>query len=97
MNTAANIYSLLEELRLDGKVILKAIDRLYRGIVRTELMAQGETRIRLLCLRQRSTNPEPMTAAFVISVTAGWQQRLPTLTFRDSGRSYVQLILLPRG
>ncbi|AKB13167.1 NurA domain-containing protein [Methanosarcina thermophila] len=42
VNTAANIYSLLEELRLDGKVILKAIDRLYRGIVRTELMAQGE-------------------------------------------------------
>jgi NurA domain. len=42
VKTAANIYSLLEELRLDGKVILKAIDRLFRGIVRTQLMAQGE-------------------------------------------------------
>lgn len=40
--TAAGIYSLLEELKLDGRVILKAVDRLFRGIVRTELMAQGE-------------------------------------------------------
>jgi hypothetical protein len=40
--TATDIYSLLEELKLDGKVILKAVDRLFRGIVRTELMAQGE-------------------------------------------------------
>lgn len=42
VKTATDIYSLLEELRLDGKVILKAIDRLFRGIVRTELMAQTE-------------------------------------------------------
>lgn len=42
VKTAADIYSLLEELKLDGKVILKAIDRLFRGVVRTELMAQGE-------------------------------------------------------
>ena len=40
--TATDIYSLLEELKLDGKVILKAVGRLFRGIVRTELMAQGE-------------------------------------------------------
>jgi len=40
--TAADIYKLLEELRLDGKVILKAVDRLYRGMVRTALMAQCE-------------------------------------------------------
>jgi len=40
--TATDIYSLLEELKLDGKVILKAVDRLFRGIVRTELMAQGD-------------------------------------------------------
>ncbi len=40
--TATDIYSLLEELKLDGKVILKAVDRLFRGIVRTELMAQSE-------------------------------------------------------
>jgi len=40
--TAADIYSLLDELKIDGKVILKAVDRLFRGIVRTELMAQGE-------------------------------------------------------
>lgn len=40
--TATDIYYLLEELKLDGKVILKAVDRLFRGIVRTELMAQGE-------------------------------------------------------
>jgi hypothetical protein len=40
--TATDIYSLLEELKLDGKIILKAVDRLFRGIVRTELMAQGE-------------------------------------------------------
>lgn len=40
--TATDIYSLLEELKIDGKVILKAVDRLFRGIVRTELMAQGE-------------------------------------------------------
>lgn len=40
--TAADIYSLLEELKIDGKVILKAVDRLFRGMVRTELMAQGE-------------------------------------------------------
>ncbi len=42
VKTATDIYSFLEELRLDGKVILKAIDRLFRGIVRTELMAQTE-------------------------------------------------------
>ncbi|HNW37939.1 MAG TPA: DNA double-strand break repair nuclease NurA, partial [Methanosarcina vacuolata] len=42
VKTASDIYSLLEELSLDGKVILKAIDRLFRGIVRTQLMAQGE-------------------------------------------------------
>ena len=42
VKTAMDIYSLLEELRLDGKIILKAIDRLFRGIVRTELMAQTE-------------------------------------------------------
>ena len=30
--TATDIYSLLEELKLDGKVILKAIDRLFRGL-----------------------------------------------------------------
>lgn len=42
LNTAIDIYALLEELKLDGKVILKAIGRLFRGIVRTELMAQGE-------------------------------------------------------
>ena len=40
--TAVDIYSLLENLTLDGKVILKAVDRLFRGVVRTELMAQGE-------------------------------------------------------
>ncbi|MGB9132205.1 MAG: DNA double-strand break repair nuclease NurA [Methanosarcina sp.] len=40
--TAADIYSLLEELKIDGKVILKAVDRLFRGIVRTEMMAQGD-------------------------------------------------------
>ena len=40
--TAVDIYSLLEDLKLDGKVILKAVDRLFRGVVRTELMAQGE-------------------------------------------------------
>lgn len=40
--TATDIYSLLEELKLDGKVILKAVGRLFRGIIRTELMAQGE-------------------------------------------------------
>jgi len=40
--TAVDIYSLLEELKIDGKVILKAVDRLFRGMVRTELMAQGE-------------------------------------------------------
>ena len=40
--TATDIYSLLEELKLDGKVILKAVNRLFRGIVRTELMAQGD-------------------------------------------------------
>jgi hypothetical protein len=40
--TAADIYSLLEELKIDGKVILKAVDRLFRGMVRTELMAQGD-------------------------------------------------------
>jgi hypothetical protein len=40
--TAADIYSLLEELKIDGKVILKAVDRLFRGVVRTELMAQGD-------------------------------------------------------
>ena len=40
--TATDIYSLLEELKLDGKVILKAVDRLFRGIVRTELLAQSE-------------------------------------------------------
>ncbi|HPS89435.1 MAG TPA: DNA double-strand break repair nuclease NurA [Methanosarcina vacuolata] len=42
VKTASDIYSLLEELSLNGKVILKAIDRLFRGIVRTQLMAQGE-------------------------------------------------------
>ncbi|AKJ40003.1 DNA double-strand break repair nuclease NurA [Methanosarcina barkeri] len=42
VKTASDIYSLLEELSLDGKVILKAIGRLFRGIVRTQLMAQGE-------------------------------------------------------
>ena len=40
--TAAGIYKLLEELKIDEKVILKAVDRLFRGMVRTELMAQGE-------------------------------------------------------
>ncbi|MDY9927504.1 DNA double-strand break repair nuclease NurA [Methanosarcina sp.] len=40
--TAADIYSLLDELKIDGKVILKAVDRLFRGMVRTELMSQGE-------------------------------------------------------
>jgi hypothetical protein len=40
--TATDIYSLLEELSIDRKVILKAVDRLFRGIVRTELMAQGD-------------------------------------------------------
>jgi len=40
--TATDIYCLLEELKIDGKVILKAVDRLFRGVVRTELMAQGE-------------------------------------------------------
>ena len=40
--TAADIYSLLEELKIDGKVILKAVDKLFRGMVRTELMAQGD-------------------------------------------------------
>ncbi len=40
--TAADIYKLLEELKIDGKVILKAVDRLYRGMVRTALMAQCE-------------------------------------------------------
>ncbi|KKH48145.1 nuclease [Methanosarcina sp. 1.H.T.1A.1] len=40
--TAVDIYSLLEELKIDGKVILKAVGRLFRGMVRTELMAQGE-------------------------------------------------------
>ena len=39
--TATDIYNLLEELKLDGKVILKSIDRLFRGIVKTELMSQG--------------------------------------------------------
>ena len=40
--TASDIYSLLDELKIDGKVILKAVGRLFRGIVRTELMAQGD-------------------------------------------------------
>ncbi|HWR25765.1 MAG TPA: DNA double-strand break repair nuclease NurA [Methanosarcina sp.] len=40
LKTATDIYSLLEELKLDGKVILQAVDRLFRGIIRTELMAQ---------------------------------------------------------
>jgi hypothetical protein len=40
--TAADIYKLLEELKVGEKVILKAVDRLFRGMVRTELMAQGE-------------------------------------------------------
>ncbi|AGF97279.1 DNA double-strand break repair nuclease NurA [Methanosarcina mazei] len=40
--TAAGIYKLLEELKIDEKVILKAVDRLFRGMVRTELIAQGE-------------------------------------------------------
>jgi hypothetical protein len=40
--TATDIYSLLDELKIEGKVILKAVDRLFRGMVRTELMAQGE-------------------------------------------------------
>ncbi|MCQ1536050.1 DNA double-strand break repair nuclease NurA [Methanosarcina sp. KYL-1] len=40
--TAADIYKLLEELKVDGKVILKAVDRLFRGVVRTELMAECE-------------------------------------------------------
>lgn len=40
--TAVDIYSLLEELKIDGKVILKAVGRLFRGMVRTELMAQGD-------------------------------------------------------
>ena len=31
--TATDIYSLLEELKLNGKVLLKAVDRLFRGIV----------------------------------------------------------------
>ena len=41
-NTATDIYSLLDELKIDGKVILKAVGRLFRGLVRTELMAQGD-------------------------------------------------------
>jgi hypothetical protein len=40
--TAADIYKLLEELKIGEKVILKAVDRLFRGIVKTDLMAQGE-------------------------------------------------------
>ncbi|HII00380.1 TPA: DNA double-strand break repair nuclease NurA [Methanosarcinaceae archaeon] len=40
--TADDIYKLLEELKIDGKVILKAVDRLFRGMVRTALMAQCE-------------------------------------------------------
>jgi len=40
--TAADIYKLLKELTVEGKVVLQAIDRLYRGMVRTELMAQCE-------------------------------------------------------
>jgi hypothetical protein len=40
--TAADIYKLLEELKIGEKVILKAVGRLFRGIVKTDLMAQGE-------------------------------------------------------
>ncbi|AKB26187.1 hypothetical protein MSMTP_2718 [Methanosarcina sp. MTP4] len=40
--TADDIYKLLEELKIDGKVILRAVDRLFRGMVRTALMAQCE-------------------------------------------------------
>jgi len=57
--TATDIYSLLEELKLDGKVILKAVGRLFRGIVRTELMAQGEDQypVTYAC-DSGSTNPK---------------------------------------
>lgn len=48
--TATDVYKLLEELKIDGKVILKAMDRLFRGVVRTELMAECE-------------DPYPMTYA----------------------------------
>ncbi|MDD3042824.1 MAG: DNA double-strand break repair nuclease NurA [Methanosarcinaceae archaeon] len=40
--TATDIYLLLEELNVDGKTVLKAVDRLFRGKVRTALMAQCE-------------------------------------------------------
>ncbi|MDD2439625.1 MAG: DNA double-strand break repair nuclease NurA [Methanosarcinaceae archaeon] len=38
--TATDIYLLLEELKVEGKTVLKAVDRLFRGRVRTALMAQ---------------------------------------------------------
>ena len=39
--TATEIYNLLDELKLDGKVILKSINSLFRGIVKTGLISQG--------------------------------------------------------
>ncbi|MDD4748554.1 MAG: nuclease, partial [Methanosarcinaceae archaeon] len=36
--TATDIYLLLEELKVEGKTVLKAVDRLFRGRVRTALM-----------------------------------------------------------
>jgi hypothetical protein len=39
---AVDIYELLKELKVEGKVVLQAIGRLYRGTIRTDLMAQCE-------------------------------------------------------
>jgi len=36
----ADIYELLKELKVGEKIVLRAVDRLYRGIIRTELMSQ---------------------------------------------------------
>lgn len=40
--TATDIYKLLKELRVNGEIVLQAVDQLYIGVVRTELMAQCE-------------------------------------------------------
>jgi hypothetical protein len=41
-NTVADIYKLLEELKVEGKTVVQALDQLSKGIVITELMAQCE-------------------------------------------------------
>ena len=57
--TATDVYKFLEELKIDGKVILKALDRLFRGVVRTELMAECEDPYPLTyACDSGSTNPK---------------------------------------